>query len=236
MKINFFTTSALFPNFGLIKKLFIAHFIFLGYLLLTAYCLLSTVSVSAATLDETVERIQKKYGEIKDIKGKFSQTSYIKDLDRVERYDGGFFIKKPSGMRWRYSTPRDEEVIIKESDVWIYKKSDKQALKSTFSKDAYSQIPIALLNSIGNLKADFDITMIKGDTLELKPRSKMGFIKMVLLVVNSHDFPIKTFTIFDTYGNKIEVVVKNVEINSGLEDSLFIFTPPPGVEVFDLNQ
>jgi len=232
-KINFFITSALFSIFGLIKKLLISHFIFLIF---TLYCSLFTV-VHAATVDETVERMQKKYDEIQDIQGKFSQTSYIKDLDRVERYEGEFFIKRPSSMRWLYSKPRDEEVIIREGDIWIYKKSEKQVLKSTYTKDAYSQIPIALLNSIGNLKADFDIKMIKEDSLELKPRRQMGFIKKILLEVNnSNDFPIKAFSMFDTYGNKVDVAVKNVESNSGLKDSFFIFKPPPGVEVFDLNQ
>jgi outer membrane lipoprotein carrier protein len=213
----------------------ISQFLNIGLLLFTIHFSLFTV-VYAATLDETVERIQKRYDEIQDIQGKFSQTSYIKDLDRVERYEGEFFIRKPSSMRWLYSEPRDEEVIIREGDIWIYKKSEKQVLKSTYSKDAYSQVPIALLSSIGNLKTDFDIKMIKEDNLELKPLHQMGFIKKILLEVNSRVFPIKAFSIFDIYGNKVDVIVKDIEINPGLKDSFFIFTPPPGVEVFDFNQ
>ncbi len=201
------------------------------------YCLLSIVSTShASTVDEVVGRIQKIYGEIKEVQGKFSQTSYIKDLDKIERYEGEFFIKKPSSMRWNFSKPRDEEVIIKENDIWIYKKSEKQALKSAFSKDAYNHVPIALLNNFGDLKNNFDIKLIKDDTLELTPKRRMGFINKLLLEINSTDFPVKTFSVFDLYGNKINITIKNVKINSGLEDSIFIFKLQPGVEVFDLNQ
>ena len=201
------------------------------------YCLLSIVSTShASTVDEVVGRIQKIYGEIKDVQGKFSQTSYIKDLDKIERYEGEFFIKKPSSMRWNFSKPRDEEVIIKENDIWIYKKSEKQALKSAFSKDAYNHVPIALLNNFGDLKNDFDIKLIKDDTLELTPKRRMGFINKLLLEINSTDFPVKTFSVFDVYGNKINITIKNVKINSGLEDSIFTFKLQPGVEIFDLNQ
>jgi chaperone LolA len=198
---------------------------------------LSIVSTShASTVDEFVGRIQKIYGEIKDVQGRFSQTSHIKDLDKIERYEGEFFIRKPSSMRWNFSKPRDEEVIIRENDIWIYKKSEKQALKSAFSKDAYSQVPIALLNNFGDLKNDFDIKLIKDDTLELTPKRRMGFINKLLLEVNSTDFPVKTFSVFDVYGNKIDITVKDVKINSGLEDSIFIFKLQPGVEIFDLNQ
>lgn len=212
----------------------VSYFSFL-ILLFTLHFLPFTV-VSASTLGETVERIQKKYAEIQDIQGNFSQTSYIKDLERVEQYDGKFFIRKPSSMRWIYSKPRDEEVLIREGNIWIYKRSEKQAIKSTFSKDAYSQVPIALLNSLGDLKTDFDITLIKENTLELTPKRRKGFINKIILEVNVRDFPIKKFSIFDTYGNKIDVAVENVKINLGLEDSFFIFKAPPGAEVFDFNQ
>lgn len=216
-----------------VKKNLISHSLFL-ILLFTLHFSLFTV-VSADTVDDVVERIQEKYSEIQDIQGRFSQTSYIKDLDRVEMYEAEFFIKKPVSMKWAYSKPRDEEVIIRDADTWIYKKSEKQVLKTTFSKDAYSQIPIALLSGLGDLKTDFDITMIKEDTLELKPKRQMGFIKKILLEVSSRDFPVKTFSIFDIHGNKTVIAVKNVKINSGLKDSFFIFKAPPGVEVFDLN-
>ena len=211
--------------------------IFLMFFMSAVYCLLSIVSTShASTVDEVVGRIQKIYGEIKEVQGKFSQTSYIKDLDKIERYEGEFFMKKPSSMRWNFSKPRDEEIIIKENDIWIYKKSEKQALKSAFSKDAYNHVPIALLNNFGDLKNNFDIKLIKDDTLELTPKRRMGFINKLLLEINSTDFPVKTFSVFDLYGNKINIMIKNVKINSGIEDSIFIFKLQPGVEVFDLNQ
>jgi outer membrane lipoprotein-sorting protein len=64
----------------------------------------------------------------------------------------------------------------------------------------------------------------------------MGYIKGVLLEVSSQKFPLKKFSIIDTYGNQIILEVKDVKVNSGLEDSLFIFKAPPGVEVFDMNE
>ncbi len=138
------------------------------FLLVTIYCSLFT-AVNAADVNDTVKRIQNKYSEIHDIQGVFYQTSHLKDLDRTEKYSGKFYIKKPSRLKWIYSTPRDEEVLIRQNEVWFYKKSEKQVVKSRFSKEAYSQVPIAMLESLGNLEADYEIKMTAEDTLELVP-------------------------------------------------------------------
>jgi outer membrane lipoprotein carrier protein len=194
------------------------------------------VYAGAATVDDTVNQLQKKLSEINDMSGIFSQTSFIQDLDETQEYSGKFFIKKPSGMMWEYDKPRDEKVVINGSDTWIYKKSQNQVIKTRFSSEAYSQVPIALIVSMENIRNDFDIILTRENALQLTPKRKIGFIKTLVIETSSVDFPVKMFTIIDTYGNIIMIELNSVKINPGLDDSLFIFTVPKGAEVFDLNQ
>jgi len=200
------------------------------------YCLLPAVADGAESVDDIVNRIKKKYGEIHDIQGSFTQTSYLKDLERTEKYSGSFLIKKPSLFRWKYALPRNEEVIISGTEIWIYKASEKQALKSKFNKSAYSQLPIAMLESLENMKADYEIKTAGEGVLELVPKEEMGLIKKIHLEIASGEFPVKTLTLFDMYGNTIVLMLKDVKINPGLEDSLFIFKIPQGVEVHDFSK
>jgi len=200
------------------------------------YCLLPSVAAGAESVDDIVNRIKKKYGEIHDIQGSFTQTSYLKDLERTEKYSGSFLIKKPSLFRWKYALPRNEEVIISGTEIWIYKASEKQALKSKFNKSAYSQLPIAMLESLENMKADYEIKTAGEGVLELVPKEEMGLIKKIHLEIASGEFPVKTLTLFDMYGNTIVLMLKDVKINPGLEDSLFIFKIPQGVEVHDFSK
>ncbi|GBD96714.1 MAG TPA: outer membrane lipoprotein carrier protein LolA [Nitrospirae bacterium] len=193
-------------------------------------------AASAADVDGVVDRMQKKFAGIIDIKGTFVQKSYIKDIEQTQEYSGTFFIKKPSRMMWEYAAPRDEKVIINNLDTWIYKKSQNQVIRTKFSKEAYSQVPIALLGSLENISADFDITMPEENALQLVPKQRVGFIKTIVLEITPGEMPVKMFTIFDTYGNIIMIKLRDVKINPGLDDSLFIFKTPPGAEVFDLGQ
>jgi outer membrane lipoprotein carrier protein len=213
------------------KKL---HISALAVILASAWWL--PVLASTASVDDIVKQLQAKVADIQDMRGKFSQTSHLKDLERIETYEGEFFIKKPSSMRWRYSEPRDEEVVIRNAETWIYKKSEKQVVKTALSEGSYGQIPLALLNSLGDLEADFDITLFQDGILELKPKRSMGYIKGALLEVTRSDFPISKFSILDTHGNQVIIKIEKVKINSGLEDAFFMFKAPPGVEVFDLSR
>ncbi len=205
-----------------------------------ALLIISSLAVSthasAAGVDNLVNRIQKKFSGIKDISGTFSQSSYIRDIEQTQKYSGRFFIKKPSRMMWEYSSPRDEKVIINNTDTWIYRKSLNQVIKMKFTKKAYSQVPIALLDSLENIRTDFDIRMTKENALQLKPKHRVGMIKTLVLETAPGNFPIKMFTIFDTYGNVIMIELNDIKINSGLKDSLFVFKVPPGAEVFDMGE
>jgi outer membrane lipoprotein carrier protein len=190
----------------------------------------------AVTLDEMVDRIQKIFSEITDLQGSFAQTSYIKDLEETQKYSGTFFLKKPSSVMWEYAKPRDEKVVIRDTDTWIYKKAENQVIKTKFTKEAYSQVPIALLSGMERIRDDFTLSVPEENALQLVPKQRIGFIKTIVMEVVPGDFPVKTFTVIDTYGNIIMIELSGVKINPGLDDSLFIFTPPPGAEVYDMSK
>jgi outer membrane lipoprotein carrier protein len=218
------------------KELTNCMILFAIFFSLFIYCLSPIAAAGAESVDDIVNRIKKKYGEIHDIQGSFTQTSYLKDLERTEKYSGNFFIKKPSMFRWKYALPRNEEVIISGTEIWIYKASEKQALKSKFNKSAYSQLPIAMLESLENMKTDYEIKTAGEGVLELVPKEEMGFIKKIHLEIAYGEFPVNTLTIFDMYGNTIILKLKDVKINPGLDNSLFVFKIPQGVEVHDFSQ
>ncbi|HLC14749.1 MAG TPA: outer membrane lipoprotein chaperone LolA [Thermodesulfovibrionia bacterium] len=184
---------------------------------------------------EDVRAIQERYNTIKEIQGDFIQKSYIKDLEETQEFKGQFSIKLPSKMRWAYTEPRDEEVIINDTTIWIYKIVEKQAIKSKFNADTYGQAPIALLAGFGNLEKDFVVSKVESDVLQLQPKQAMGAIKTLFVKLSKRDFPISSLTLIDVYGNEITIVVNSIKVNKDIEDSFFDFTPPQNVEVYEFG-
>ena len=219
------------------------HGLLIIFLFLTSHLLPITynplpVSLACAseTADDAVNRIQKEFELIRDISGRFAQKSYIKDLEQTHEFNGAFFLKKPGNMMWEYENPRDEKVVIRNKETFIYKKSQNQVMRTKFSEESYSQVPIAMLESFDNIRNDFDITMPEKNALQLIPRKKIGHVKTVIMETSKKGFPINMFTILDTYGNIIMIELKEIKTNPGLKDELFDFQIPEGAEVFDMSQ
>jgi len=190
--------------------------------------------LSPVFADDEAARIQEAYRNISDMKAGFVQKNYMKDLGRTDTYKGVLFIKRPSKMRWQYKGEKPQEIIINNDKILIYNKAEKQAFKSVFNRQTYGQAPVALLSGFGNVKEEFNITQ-KNKKLILVPKNPMGNIVSVEIETSDEDFPIKSFIINDMRSNRIEIRLKNVELNTGIKDAVFDFSLPEGVNIYEHN-
>ncbi|HBR21341.1 MAG TPA: outer membrane lipoprotein carrier protein LolA [Nitrospiraceae bacterium] len=189
---------------------------------------------TAFAADDEVARIQEAYRNISDMKAGFVQKNYMKDLGRTDTYKGILFIKRPSKMKWEYKGDKPQEIIINNDKILIYKKAEKQAFKSAFSRQTYGQAPVALLSGFGKVREEFNITK-KNKKLVLVPKNPMGSIVSVEIETSDEGFPIKSFIINDMRSNRIEIQLKDVEINTGIKDAAFDFSLPEGVNIYEHN-
>jgi outer membrane lipoprotein-sorting protein len=205
-------------------------FQFVGIALLLFFALCGFNS-AFASVDDEVLRIQRAYENIKDMKAGFVQKNFIKDLKRSDSYSGTIFIK-PSKMRWDYKGEKPQTVYIVNEELIIYQIKEKQAFKTKFDRSAYGQTPLALLSGLGNMKNEFDVTVKSPGRLMLKPKKTMGNIAYLELSLSDGEFPIGGIAITDALSNRIEITIKDVEINTGIKDKIFEFIPPAGVKIF----
>jgi len=218
------------------NRLKINYLFFLTFslLLLIVYCLLSSVSIAASSVQEDILKIQNAYENIKDISGSFVQKSYIKDLKRTDTFKGQFFIKRPLQMKWDYKGENAQEVFINIDEITIYQKKEKQAFRGKFDRDTYGQAPIALLSGFGKIQEEFSVSSKNGRLL-LKPKKPMGGILSIEIEPSQGEFPIRSFTINDSHSNRIEIILNDIKINTGLEDKFFRPSIPKDVTIYELN-
>ncbi len=166
------------------------------------------------------------------MKGSFVQKNIVSALNKTDTYRGEFFIKRPLKMKWAYTGKAAQDLIINDTVALIYKRGDRQAYRSTFSRERYGQTPVVLLTGMGNLRDEFHISG-NGSVLVLKPKKPMPGVMSITLQLSDADFPIKGFTIQDGRSNIVEIELKDIVINPGLKDSLFDLTLPKGVNVYE---
>jgi len=173
---------------------------------------------------DLLSRLEYAYKNINDASGSFTQTSYIKELNKTQLFKGKFFIKGDK-VRWQYSGEFPQVIYLNKKTLIIYDKKKKQAIQSEFNEEKYGQLPLALLGRMANLKKDFEITEKSENTIVLIPKSRMGNIKSIELVIQEGDFPVKSMKLTDTMANVVKIDFSDVKINTSLKDSIFKFTP-----------
>jgi outer membrane lipoprotein carrier protein len=179
-------------------------------------------------------KIQKAYQNIKDIRGSFVQKSFIKDLKKTETFKGSFYIKRPLKMKWSYEGNNAQDVLINNDEITIYQKKEKQAFRGTFDRETYGQAPIALLGGFGTIQDEFTVTDKQGKLL-LKPKKPMDGIISIEMELSDSEFPISSFTVIDSYSNRITMDLSDIKINTGLEDAFFNPALPKDVTIFRQN-
>jgi len=174
--------------------------------------------------DTALSKLNKAYKNINDASGSFIQTSYIKDLDKTQKFKGRFFIKGDK-IRWQYEGEFPQVIFLNRETLIVYDRKRKQAIQSIFSEEKYGQLPIALLSRMADFEKDFEITEKSENTLILIPKTKMGNIKKIEITIQDEDFPIKFLKVTDTSANTVRIDFYSVTINKNLNDLLFQFIP-----------
>jgi outer membrane lipoprotein carrier protein len=192
------------------------------------------------SLNEIVAKVQGQYDAHGDFKADFVQESLLKSLGRKQVSEGAVFFKKPGKMRWNYQKPFKQEIVSDGKTLWSYRPEEKQVLVSPMSLAAQGKVPSTFLAGLGNLKLDFQVRWGKEPSpqdnyfLELTPNEFQGSLEKLFLLIDRENFRILQAKIQDVMGNTTQISFSKTQFDNRLPDSLFTFTPPKGVEVFQM--
>jgi outer membrane lipoprotein carrier protein len=200
-------------------------------------CLLSPVSFAEATSVQTVvKKLQARYDSTKGFRADFAQEVQSATLGQKIEARGQVYFRKPGRMRWEFVEP--EQLLVSDGKfLWLYQPSEKQVIKTPFESAFRSNTPASFLLGIGRIDQDFTASLA-GETkeaysLRLMPKKDPEAIGSLDLEVNTKTFDITQATITDPLGNTTRLRFSNIDRKSPLNDSLFLFTLPPGVDVVD---
>ena len=199
----------------------------------------SVYSSVAEEIEVVVDKIQDKYEEITDFHAKFTQEAAVKALDKVQKSEGEVWFKKPGKMRWNYYTPEKDEIVSDGRTLWFYDVAEKQVIESPLAQVSDTQNTTSLLSGLGNIKEVFNASFADATELtsngnymiELKPKTEEEQYNKAIVAFDQNTMVVKSIYLYDPFGNLTTISLKDIKIDNGVQDSLFSFTVPSGVEV-----
>jgi outer membrane lipoprotein carrier protein len=191
------------------------------------------------SVGELTEKMQDAYDKTRDLKARFIQEVTIKSMNKTEREEGTVWIKNPKMMYWDYSKPKVKKLIINATNAWLYVAEDRMAYLQNADDIYRSRIAVKFLSGIGKLSEDFSVRFPgEGHTdkngnflLKLTAKEKGSGLDQIDLTIDKKTFHIIQCRFDDDYGNITRLNFSNIQTNTAIADSFFVFRPPADVEI-----
>ena len=194
----------------------------------------SLLPAQSVDLTKLLAGIESRYNSVRTLELTFEQT-YVAP-NKARRVEAGSLrIRKPGRMRWEYTKPDGKLFISDGSTYWYYSVLAKRAEKMKLKEAQDIQAPLAFLIGKLDFQRDFGKFLVQpaGEvvtvTAEPKDSKKSPFQSVAFTV--GRDSRISELTIQGQDGATMIFRFSGEIRNPPLNESLFTFVAPPGVEV-----
>jgi len=203
-------------------------------------CLLIAAAESNPALDRILEGMEQKYAN-SSFSAKFLQQSTIKAMELTDSATGKVYVMHPGKMRWEYEQP-DKQIIITDGyKLWIYRPEDNQVMTGAAPEFFRDGKGASFLSDIKLLREKFEIVLLESEKslfheLELTPRQKTMDVASIRLSVSMSTFTVMRVATYNSYGDETRIELLNSEFGKALDEDLFSFKIPQGVDVLKLDE
>src|SRR5947209_1589980 len=208
------------------------------------FILLLAVSCQAADtkVSDVAHAAHEQYNNLKTFKADFTEIYQGPGISRNE--SGTLWLKKPGRMRWEYRQPREKLFLTDSHTAFFYVPGERQARKTAIKNLDDIRSPLRYLLGKTKLEKELeslslapDLTPLQTDDVVLRGVPKMmkdRITSVVLEISPAHE--IHRIVIHGVDDTVTDFRFSQIEQNVPVQDSLFRFTPPPGVETLEDSQ
>ncbi len=208
-----------------------------------AFFLCAPVTQAQQTnLRETAHAVDEHYNHLKTFRAAFTEIYLGDGISRTE--SGTLWLKKPGRMRWEYHVPREKLFLIDAQNAYFYITGDRQAKKTPVKNLDDIRSPLRFLLGKTKLEKELeglslapDLTPIQPGDIVLRgvPKAMKDQVSAVVLEV-SPTHQIHRIVLHGADSTVTDFRFSQIEENVPVQDTLFRFSPPPGVEILEESQ
>ncbi len=143
-------------------------------------------------------------------------------------------LRKPGGFYWETLDPFPELIVTDGDTLWNYQPDLEQVVIENWDRNR-AELAAQLLNGeTGGLAEEYRVTLVTAPDLhrfELLPLAPDSPYALIAIEFVGEELDI--IRLDNRNGQQTVWRFFNLERNAPMEDSLFVFAPPPGIEIVD---
>jgi outer membrane lipoprotein carrier protein len=190
-------------------------------------CFLSTQVMSQTP----GEALQDKLNAMHSMTANFKQV--VKAKSRiVSQSSGTMALARPGKFRWQTKDPMAQLVVADGKNMWIYDVDLEQVSVKKQDKGLGGTAALFLSGYDNKVTQDFDVVQTQNDSIqvyELKAKSSKENFQRIKLMFDHNN--LNGLELYDQLGQVTTVRFSQIKANPKIDDKLFSFKPPKGVDV-----
>jgi outer membrane lipoprotein carrier protein len=196
-----------------------------------------TTPVLADTTEQARQLLRDFLGAADSYTAVFDQQHIDDEGKLLEKSNGEFWLQRPGRFRWSYLAPLERLIISDANRIWLYD-PDLDQVTVRNADGALDQTPAGLLVSGEELLDAYDISL--GETssslqmVKLVPlRGQGGQSDFLLIELGLRDNILQRLVLQDRFGQQTRIDFYDTRLNPSLDEDLFTFEVPAGIDVID---
>lgn len=199
----------------------------------TLICLAALPLLAAADEQElAAQRLNDLLSSATTITGGFSQMTISSNGASLQETTGNMQLKRPGMFRWHTDPPLEQLLVSNGETIWLFDPDLEQVTIQQLDRRLAHTPALLLSGDVSQLRQSFNISWTEGGSVvdfTLTPKDEDSMFDN--LRISFSNGVINDMQLSDPVGQRTNILFRNVELNTPLPDSRFIFDIPEGVDV-----
>lgn len=198
---------------------------------LMALGLIAPLSFTALAADDA-QQLADLLEPLETYSADFEQQILDGSGQRLQQASGQMWLSRPGKFRWEVAAPYPQEVVSDGEDVFLYDPDLEQVTVQALDARVTHTPALLLSGSAADLAENYTVShQQQGDTetFTLTPRSADTLFEE--LKMTFYDGRFGALQMNDSTGQRTAIEFSNIEVNTTVDESHFVFEIPDGVDV-----
>lgn len=184
-----------------------------------------------------VQLLEQFIATLDSFEASFEQTLYDADSEPLRDSSGSIKLKRPARFVWTYDTPEKQQIVADGENIWLYDVDLEQVTVNAID-ERIDGTPLQLLMRAAPLSEGFDIESLGPtdgiDWFGLTPLTQASDFEQVF--IGLQDDALAVMELRDSFGQATQIIFTDFRKGLALDDALFVFDVPEGVDVIGLDE
>ena len=208
------------------------------------------LTMSQLTYANPAEQLNALLKSLNSLDGRFQQMLIDSKGEVLQESKGVFSLQRPGLFRWQTLAPFPQLLVSNRRTIWLYDEDLEQVIIRPYTEEMDKTPALLLSGDLDRLSSHYRITHQSEDSIaefeELNEKIASEQIESDNTFILSSKSEGETFTqialtfknrqllmmkLTDTLGQVSLIQFNDLKVNPVLETKLFIFEPPPGIDV-----